>query len=89
MDRVITKEEWVEFKGHIGYKILTDMIKQTQRNLAEFLACGGTLGNDVAQATATTVGRNLAYQDVLDFNPVEEEENREDELRSNRFSSYS
>lgn len=87
MDLVITKEEWLEFKRHVGYKILKQMIENSIKNHQTALGSGVTLGENIIQDTASIVGRISGYTDVLEFDPVEEI--IEDESRSTRFQSYS
>ncbi len=82
----ITKEEWLEFKSHVGYKVLVEMLKNTVSNNERALGSGITLGENIVQDTANIVGRISAYNDVLEFNPIEEID--QDESRSDWVPSY-
>ena len=70
----MTKEEFVLWKNHPATRELFDTLKAKQEELSSFVLFGGTLGDSVVQNTARAVGRNEAYQDVIDWNPVEETE---------------
>ncbi len=70
---MITKEEFLLWKNHATTIELFELIRAKQQELNSFVLFGGTLGDNAIQNTARAVGRNEAYQDILDWNPAEEE----------------
>lgn len=74
---MVTKEEFVLWKNHPVTIDLYELIQQKQNELKDYVLFGGTLGETVAQHTARAVGRVEALQDVLEWNPVQEEEENE------------
>ncbi len=71
---MVTKEEFVLWKNHPATIDLFEQIKQKQDELKDYVLFGGTLGELVEQYTARAVGRAETLQDILEWNPVKEEE---------------
>lgn len=72
---MVTKEEFLQWKNHAVTIELFETIQEKQEELSQFVLFGGTLGDNTVLFTARAVGRNEALQDVLNWNPVVEEEN--------------
>lgn len=72
---MVTKEEFLQWKNHAVTIELLETIKQKQEELSQFVLFGGTLGENAVQNTARAVGRNEVLQDLLDWYPIEEEDN--------------
>lgn len=71
---MIPKEEFIFWKQNLVTIELHEVINNKLEELKNYLAFGGTLGDSTELFTARAVGRAEALQDILDWYPVEEEE---------------
>lgn len=69
---MIDKEEFLQWKNNIVTKKLLEDIKLKQNEVKDYIAFGGSLGEHLIQNTARAVGIVGAFQDVIDWNPLEE-----------------